>query len=373
VAPLEPGNAPRRAAAALSCERVGFAGGRGTCLVAQRELFTTYRIVFFDSALNPTGTAKLHGSPSRTRVSAAGRLGAVTVFALGGPHNYTDAGFATRTSIHALATGAELGELEQFTTCRAGNRIKAADFNFWGVTFTPDARGFYATLSTAGNHFLVRGDIAGRTATVIHENVECPSLSPDARHVAYKKRFNGEGRIGWQLYVLELATGREIALSEKRSIDDQLEWLDARQVPVDSDASVKKNAETIRKAIEEATRDGSQVVLVGHSKGGVDAAAALAMHPELKDKVRAMVAIQSPFGGSPIAQDIQSTPIIRPLVNGVVSDLFRGDPASVKDLTYDARRRWARGRCAWRRRTSRRPCRSWRPRSAGRGASRAPA
>ena len=116
--------------------------------------------------------------------------------------------------------------------------------------------------------------------------------------------------------------------------------LDARQVPVDSDASVTRNAETIRKAIEEATRDGSQVVLIGHSKGGVDSAAALAMHPELKDKVRAMVAIQSPFGGSPIAQDIQDSPLIRRLVNGVVGDVFRGDPQSVKDLTYDSREKF---------------------------------
>ncbi|HVE85960.1 MAG TPA: hypothetical protein VND93_24055 [Myxococcales bacterium] len=116
--------------------------------------------------------------------------------------------------------------------------------------------------------------------------------------------------------------------------------LDARKVPVDSDASVEKNAETIRKAIEEATKDGSQVVLIGHSKGGVDAAAALSEHPELKDKVRALVAIQSPFGGSPIAQDIETTPIIKSLVNGVVSDLFRGDPRSVKDLTYDAREKF---------------------------------
>ncbi|HYV49188.1 MAG TPA: alpha/beta hydrolase [Myxococcaceae bacterium] len=116
--------------------------------------------------------------------------------------------------------------------------------------------------------------------------------------------------------------------------------LDARKVNVDSDASVEKNAETIRKAIEAASKDGSQVVLIGHSKGGVDAAAALSMHPELKDKVRALVAIQSPFGGSPIAQDIETTPIIKPLVNGVVSELFRGDPKSVKDLTYDSREKF---------------------------------
>ena len=81
-----------------------------------------------------------------------------------------------------------------------------------------------------GTHFLVRGDIAARTAEVVHENVECPSLSPDGRHIAYKKRLQVDGRILWQLHVLELASDKEIPLSEKRSIDDQLEWLDNRHV-----------------------------------------------------------------------------------------------------------------------------------------------
>jgi len=113
---------------------------------------------------------------------------------------------------------------------RNGAVIKTADFNFWGVTFTPAARQFYATLSTAGEHLLIRGDIATRRAEVLHENVECPSLSPDARRVAYKKRLLMDGRIVWQLHVLELGSGREIPLAEKRSIDDQLEWLDDRHV-----------------------------------------------------------------------------------------------------------------------------------------------
>lgn len=229
VAPLDPGDSPRRAAA-LGCERVGYAAGRGTCLVAQRELFTTYKIVFFDSGLNATGTAKLHGSPSRTRVSADGRLGAVTVFALGGPHNYKDAGFATRTSIHDMSTGTELGELEQFTTFRAGNRIKAADFNFWGVTFTRDSNVFYATLRTAGTTYLVRGDVAQRTLTVVHDQVECPALSPDNRRIAFKKRI-GPADNPWRLYVLDLATMTEKPIvAETRSIDDQLEWLDNAHV-----------------------------------------------------------------------------------------------------------------------------------------------
>jgi len=113
--------------------------------------------------------------------------------------------------------------------------------------------------------------------------------------------------------------------------------LEVHRVPVDPGGSVKGNAEVVRHAVQEATADGRQAVLVGHSKGGVDAAAALSIYPELKARVRALVAIQSPFGGSPIAQDMDATPSIRPLIDGVVSRLFRGDPPSVRDLTYDAR------------------------------------
>lgn len=48
-----------------------------------------------------------------------------------------------------------------------------------------------------------------------------------------------------------------------------------------------------------------KVVLLGHSKGGVDAAAACSMFwNELKDKVVGLALIQSPYGGSPVAADI---------------------------------------------------------------------
>lgn len=47
------------------------------------------------------------------------------------------------------------------------------------------------------------------------------------------------------------------------------------------------------------------MLLLGHSKGGVDAAAALSLYwPQLKDKVAGLVLAQSPYGGSPVASDI---------------------------------------------------------------------
>ena len=47
------------------------------------------------------------------------------------------------------------------------------------------------------------------------------------------------------------------------------------------------------------------MLLLGHSKGGVDAAAALSLYwPQLKDKVAGLALAQSPYGGSPVASDI---------------------------------------------------------------------
>jgi hypothetical protein len=213
----------------LRCEVAHVSGGHGICLSADRGVFTTYAATLFDAkTFEKRSTFALKGIPSRTRVSIDGALAGLTVFVSG--HGYSTLDFSTQTLLVDFATGSVLADLETFKVIKDGAPIENPDFNFWGVTFTPDAKNFFATLSTGGKHYLVRGDIAALTATVIHENVECPSLSPDARRVAYKKRLMEGNRVQWQLHVLELATGRETALSEKRSIDDQLEWLDNKHV-----------------------------------------------------------------------------------------------------------------------------------------------
>lgn len=46
-------------------------------------------------------------------------------------------------------------------------------------------------------------------------------------------------------------------------------------------------------------------MLLGHSKGGIDSAAALSLYwSELKDKVAGLAIAQSPYGGTPVASDI---------------------------------------------------------------------
>jgi len=223
----------------LACDVVYVAGGEGICLAAKRGIITTYSARLFDTnTFKPHAQFALNGVPSRSRVSVDGKIAAFTVFVTG--HGYTALDFSTQTMILKTDSGEPIADLETFAVTRDGKPFKEADFNFWGVTFTHDATEFYATLSTGGKHFLIRGNVADRTATILHENVECPSLSPDGKHIAYKKRFVVDGRIIWQLHVLDLASGKETALAEKRSVDDQLEWLDEHTVLY----SVPENADS---------------------------------------------------------------------------------------------------------------------------------
>lgn len=71
-------------------------------------------------------------------------------------------------------------------------------------------------------------------------------------------------------------------------------------------ASVEHNAWELKQYIEELYwGSGKRVMLLGHSKGGVDAAAALSMYwCDLEDKVAGLALVQSPYGGTPIASDI---------------------------------------------------------------------
>lgn len=69
---------------------------------------------------------------------------------------------------------------------------------------------------------------------------------------------------------------------------------------------MEHNAWELKQYIEELYwGSGKRVMLLGHSKGGVDAAAALSMYwCDLKDKVGGLVLVQSPYGGTPVASDI---------------------------------------------------------------------
>ena len=214
----------------LSCERVDFSADRGVCLHADRGAVTTYATIIFDRDFNQLYTISLPGLPSRARVSPDGRYGATTTFVYG--DSYAADIFSTRTELLDLHTGESLGDLEQFTVMRDGEKTENVDHNFWGVTFGQDSNLFYATLRTGGHTYLVRGDVAARTVTVLRGDVECPSVSPDGKHIAYKKRVDaGFGQpVEWRLSVLDVDTLVDHPLAETRNVDDQAEWLDNQTV-----------------------------------------------------------------------------------------------------------------------------------------------
>jgi hypothetical protein len=170
-------------------------------------------------------------------------MAAFTVFVSG--HSYDSPGFSTRTSVLDTATGKfVVDDLETLTVLRDGAVFKRADFNFWGVTFAADGRHFYASLASAGAVYLVKGDLANRQMQVVHDNVECPSLSPDGTRVAFKRRapMDSAGRRIWRVYVMDLAARTETLLDkEARNVDDQVEWLDDREIayamPVEQEGS----------------------------------------------------------------------------------------------------------------------------------------
>jgi len=210
----------------LHCERVYFAANKGICLSRQIKMLSAQTVAtLVDANFQPITTFRTDGIPTRARISPDGRFAAFTVFVTG--HSYTDVQMSTATLLLNIEEGKIIANLEEFKVFKDGNEVKALDFNYWGVTFQRDSNFFYATLRTGGTDYLVHGDIKAKTVTVIYQNVDCPSLSPDETRIAFKKMLS---RNNWRLSVLDLKTLQETPLAETRIVDDQAEWLDNHRV-----------------------------------------------------------------------------------------------------------------------------------------------
>ena len=207
-----------------TCERFYAAAGTGLCLQRRSGIPPKSYAVVLDGRLREKRRIALTGIPNRARVSASGRMLSWTMFATG--DSYAGSAFSTRTSILDTRSGYLIKNMEQIPLTLDGRRHHAPDVNYWGVTFARDDNRFYATVSTKGKTYLVKGTMNPWAAQSVRANVECPSLSPDNTRIAFKKRVRGGSRDPWRLYVLDLRTMREHPLAEDRSIDDQAAWLD---------------------------------------------------------------------------------------------------------------------------------------------------
>lgn len=221
--PLSDPSGPR-SVSSQQCDRVYATAELTMCLKTDAGVVTTWRAVQTGATGKQQQQWSLPGVPSRTRISPDSKLVAETAFITG--EAYSTVGFSTQTIV-ATAAGKSYGSLEQFRLTVDGQVITAADKNIWGVTFiTGDDRHFYATAASAGKTWLVRGDLSARTLTAVHETAECPSVSPDGTRVAFKKNMGTFTQPNWHIAVYDLASKKETILPEKRSVDDQVEWLD---------------------------------------------------------------------------------------------------------------------------------------------------
>ncbi|GLZ34620.1 TolB-like translocation protein; signal peptide [Lentzea sp. NBRC 105346] len=199
------------------CDRAYASGGTIACLRPVGAL-KAGELAVLDANLKEQRTIPLTGFPNRARVSKSGRMVAWTLFVDG--HSYAANGFSTSAGILDTKTGTLVRSLEELTP------DQATDTNYWGVTFADDDNRFYATMSTGGHRFLIEGDFAARTTKQLFDNVECPSLSPNGKRIAYKAAVDGDPQKGWRLSVLDLDTKKVTATAETRSVDDQPAWLD---------------------------------------------------------------------------------------------------------------------------------------------------
>jgi hypothetical protein len=221
LAPLADRAAPVRDVG-LVCERVYMANGRGICLSADRGAVTTYAATLFDGEFRAQHTLALRGVPRRARVSPDGRRGAITIIATG--DSFEGGGASMRTSIIDMLTGMTIEQLETFKVDRGEASIQPVGGSFQAVTFARDGNRFYATVPTGS-----RAHLVDRTARIIVEDVDNPSLSPDDTRIAFTRRVANQGP-GARLHVLTLEGRRVTPLAETRAVDDQAEWLDNERI-----------------------------------------------------------------------------------------------------------------------------------------------
>jgi dipeptidyl aminopeptidase/acylaminoacyl peptidase len=219
--PIDDPSAARRVGD-LHCDRFAAAHGTAICLrLKAGSLPALTEMIVLDANLRERHRETLPGTPSRARVSPDGRIVNWTMFVTG--DSYAASGFSTRTGLYEVDTGRLVKTIEELAVFVDGKRYFASDVNYWGITFAADGSRFYVTMASKGKTYLIEADYRAYRGTSIAENVECPSLSPDGRRIAYKqKTANGT----WRLAVLDLATRRITHPPDPHPIDDQPVWQD---------------------------------------------------------------------------------------------------------------------------------------------------
>lgn len=121
----------------------------------------------------------------------------------------------------------------------------------------------------------------------------------------------------------------------------QAQWLRAlgvsvARVPLPTAAPIAGNAARIAAAI---AADPAPAILVAHSKGGIEALAAL-LHPGIAPRCAGFLALQSPFRGSPLADAALGYGPLREAADKALRIARLGSGEGLADLTCGVRAAW---------------------------------
>jgi len=114
---------------------------------------------------------------------------------------------------------------------------------------------------------------------------------------------------------------------------DQLKWakensIDALRVNIESEDSPAQNAGIITEAIRQSDKP---VILITHSKGGLDSLEAFIKNPAIRSKVKGWLPLQGPFYGSPLADHFYERPVLHGSASLMLS-IFGGNMGSLSSL-----------------------------------------
>lgn len=181
------------------------------------------------------------------------------------------------------------------------------------------------------NHFstLDQLDYSNRCLEIM-QSVSTTGPDPIRRSMDYEYIFVGGL---WSNY----ASSLYFRSSQKRM--EQIGLSFTRAV-LNTSAGVDQNAGSLKKLLEEKILQHAsrKIIFIGHSKGGLDTLSMLLKYPHLQKHVEGLITMQSPLGGSPLANDFLSS---SSLLRNIVATLFNAQEGNaLKDLTYEERRQF---------------------------------
>lgn len=120
-------------------------------------------------------------------------------------------------------------------------------------------------------------------------------------------------------------------------LQEKLHFPKVEVVPIHTEGSIERNADVLRSSILKACHGTKSIVLIGHSKGGVDAIAILHMFPDIIKYIYGIIAFQAPFGGTFLIDYVARRSLALNTISNAIKKLLKGDPASFLDMGYEAR------------------------------------